>query len=588
MTEPAEKSRAPYKPVRIRQVRKRDGSVVAFDRAKVAVAIFKAAQAVGGSDRFMSEELADVVAFFLEKHFEGDVPGIEDIQDMVEKVLIETGHARTAKAYILYRQKRAEVRQRLQVRISRHENDLKVAEGRGIGRWERDRIVKALEVEAGLPGNVAREIAGAVEKRIFHSGLARISTALIRALVDNELFERGYDSSLRKQATVGVPKYDLEQLLLRPGGTGAVNRAIAEDTWRRYALQEVYSRDIAEAHLEGMIHIHHIGRPLAAFARLAGAPAGPGLGGLFGAVFPILPETAEAAGVPEEVLRAVGIGGAGTERDLEGFAQALRGLHERPGEVVLEGDLSSRDGAVAEALLAVVRSGRVAPFSVAIRSGASTLTRSGMRDLLSEAVTCAPEGGFSAILDEGECLVPACRSGDGAVVCLAGVSVNLPMVVFKNHRGGPEAVREDVKQTIRSALDVHRQKTEFLVNAGVRMTGRLVVDLFGAAAAARLAPAGMFRGAGDVLALAERFIAEEAGRQGISAAAIRLGRGDAWRRLAGINRETGMEPDPNGEDAGMPRRQTLEYDGTRPAAAGGIAEVMAVPGRILRFSKQNG
>ena len=88
---------------RISKVRKRDGRLVAFDESKIADAIHKAACAAGTGDRFLSEELAGVVTLFLEKRYAG-VPGIEDIQDMVEKVLIETGHARMAKAYILYRE----------------------------------------------------------------------------------------------------------------------------------------------------------------------------------------------------------------------------------------------------------------------------------------------------------------------------------------------------------------------------------------------------------------------------------------------------------------------------------------------------
>ena len=101
---------------RIQQVVKRDGRVVGFDERKIAEAIFKAAQAVGGEDRALAGELAGVVTLFLEKQYAGGPPGIEDIQDMVEKVLIETGHAKTAKAYILYREKRARAREALRVR----------------------------------------------------------------------------------------------------------------------------------------------------------------------------------------------------------------------------------------------------------------------------------------------------------------------------------------------------------------------------------------------------------------------------------------------------------------------------------------
>jgi len=101
----------------IKYVQKRDGRLVPFDRQKIADAIFKAAQAVGGDDRVLAEELAGVVTMFLEKNYPPDTPPhIEDIQDTVEKVLIEMGHARTAKAYILYRDRRARIREALRVR----------------------------------------------------------------------------------------------------------------------------------------------------------------------------------------------------------------------------------------------------------------------------------------------------------------------------------------------------------------------------------------------------------------------------------------------------------------------------------------
>ena len=95
---------------------KRDGRKVPFCEKKIADAIFKAAQAVGGEDRALADELAAVVTAFLEKKYAGRLPGIEDIQDVVEKVLIETGHAKTSKAYILYRDKRARSRDSLRVR----------------------------------------------------------------------------------------------------------------------------------------------------------------------------------------------------------------------------------------------------------------------------------------------------------------------------------------------------------------------------------------------------------------------------------------------------------------------------------------
>ncbi len=95
----------------ITKIKKRDGRIVNFDKEKIVNAIFKAAQAVGGRDRELAKRLADQVVQILEEKLKpGEIPTVEQVQDVVEKVLIENGHAKTAKAYILYRQKRAEIR----------------------------------------------------------------------------------------------------------------------------------------------------------------------------------------------------------------------------------------------------------------------------------------------------------------------------------------------------------------------------------------------------------------------------------------------------------------------------------------------
>ncbi|MGE5549750.1 MAG: anaerobic ribonucleoside-triphosphate reductase [Bacteroidota bacterium] len=94
-----------------KSIRKRDGRVVAFDRGKIAAAIFKAAKAVGGEDSQLAEELAEAVVKFLIAKKSGGIHSVEDVQDAVEKVLIETGHAKTAKAYILYRDRRTRLRE---------------------------------------------------------------------------------------------------------------------------------------------------------------------------------------------------------------------------------------------------------------------------------------------------------------------------------------------------------------------------------------------------------------------------------------------------------------------------------------------
>lgn len=95
----------------IRKIRKRDGRVADFNPIRITNAIWKAAQAVGGKDHRRAAELTDKVMIYLEKNLKkGEIPSVEQVQDAVEKVLIEEGHAKTAKAYILYRHQHQDIR----------------------------------------------------------------------------------------------------------------------------------------------------------------------------------------------------------------------------------------------------------------------------------------------------------------------------------------------------------------------------------------------------------------------------------------------------------------------------------------------
>ncbi len=93
--------------MKINKIKKRDGKIVEFNKEKIVNAIFKAAESVGGSDRKEAEKVADLaIKFIEEKYREDEVPSVEDVQDIVEKALIESGHAATAKSYIIYRHRK--------------------------------------------------------------------------------------------------------------------------------------------------------------------------------------------------------------------------------------------------------------------------------------------------------------------------------------------------------------------------------------------------------------------------------------------------------------------------------------------------
>ncbi len=140
-----------------------------------------------------------------------------------------------------------------------------------ISSWDRDKITAALVKEAGLPKIDAEDIAAEVERKIFASGIDVISVDLIRSLVDNELFIKGHSTKLAQQRIVGIPTYDLNQLILSKSKENsnvvannpeAVNLAIAETILKKFALQELFTPEVSNAHRKGMIYLHDLGFPV--------------------------------------------------------------------------------------------------------------------------------------------------------------------------------------------------------------------------------------------------------------------------------------------------------------------------------------
>ncbi|MBI5152539.1 ribonucleoside reductase class II [Candidatus Peregrinibacteria bacterium] len=140
----------------IKKIVKRDGRIVDFDQNKITEAIWKAASAVGGTDRKEAEQISNQITAVLEVFFkkETDIPTVEQIQDLVEKILIEGGHAKTAKAYILYRQKRAEERAQRELILGKGKaeknlnfsnNALKILEKRYLLKDENGNLIETPE-----------------------------------------------------------------------------------------------------------------------------------------------------------------------------------------------------------------------------------------------------------------------------------------------------------------------------------------------------------------------------------------------------------------------------------------------------------
>lgn len=262
--DPRELAAAPEGRRRIERVQKRDGSEAAFDRAKIESAVRRAQQAVGDEDPQLAREVADLACAALERLWAttrgSATPPIEAIQDLVEQALVELGRFPVAKSYILYRDRRARIRAATSEGAGRGV-DVRapsVQDSRGVEPWRKDRIVAALMEEADLPRASAEEVAAQVEAKVLASGLRRLTTTLVRELVDEVLFERGAAAALSRARPVAVPRADIERWL---AADVHPRSKIADEVLLRYSLEHLLPPAVAESHLSGDIHVLGLSSP---------------------------------------------------------------------------------------------------------------------------------------------------------------------------------------------------------------------------------------------------------------------------------------------------------------------------------------
>lgn len=175
----------------VERIRKRNGRIVPFEQEKITNAIFKAAQAVGGTDREIAKKLSDQVIVLINEKFNSKIiPTVENVQDVVEKVLVESGHYKTAKAYILYREEHKKLRD-----------------------------VKALLLNVG-------------------------------DVIDGYISEKEW--RIKENANV---RFSFSGLLWHGVGT----------IMAYYALNNVYPKEIADAHINGDYHLHNLSMSLCGY-----------------------------------------------------------------------------------------------------------------------------------------------------------------------------------------------------------------------------------------------------------------------------------------------------------------------------------
>ena len=272
---PAAETGAPFQ-----VITKRDGRTERFDRRKIADTISKAFLAVGMDDRAKAEGLASAVTIFLTKVHGGNTPTVDQVNDAVERVLASVGSIPAALAFVRYRDRRARIRRLRQgdlrsvlgeLEEARRENGpgpldralLQVrTSGDRLAVWDRARIVDALALETGMSRDVAELVAAEVESQIAGAGIQTLTSSLVRELVGARLIEHGLIGERDRHRRLGVPLYDTARIVrgLAPEAAGAdpdaTDRALARALKKEYALAEVFSAAVADAHLSGAIHLH--------------------------------------------------------------------------------------------------------------------------------------------------------------------------------------------------------------------------------------------------------------------------------------------------------------------------------------------
>ncbi len=274
--------------------RKRNGTVVPFDPEKISRAVHNAAEAVSRRDGGrvdmgkISEVTAKVVSYLDDPESEyyvfpnekGErIPEIEDVQDLVEIVLAEEGISAVVAVYKRYRKMREIARRSIKVRhdglghLDLTDASLLLVESitdEVVHPWDRSKIVHQLMRETGLSSELANAVAKFVENRIIAGEFPTVNTALIREMVNNELYERGLQQQLKDLSIYAMPRDFVETLMFNKSTENsnivsnnpeAVNLSIAELVLKQWALETVYSSDVKRAHDTGAIHVHDLGYP---------------------------------------------------------------------------------------------------------------------------------------------------------------------------------------------------------------------------------------------------------------------------------------------------------------------------------------
>lgn len=192
----------------IKKIIKRNGTPVDYDRDRIATAIFKAASSIGGTDRAESERLAGMVESRLESMYGAEAPTVEDVQDVVETVLIEENHVNTSRAYITYRNRRAQRRGSRADLAASTLNNIPYKKIYDVLRWNLDHGCESVDaINRIIAEGAFSELVTACEERYLSECRAAASNVLERIDDIRIIIVAGPSSSGKTTTTIKMMEH---------------------------------------------------------------------------------------------------------------------------------------------------------------------------------------------------------------------------------------------------------------------------------------------------------------------------------------------------------------------------------------------
>ena len=135
-----------------------------------------------------------------------------------------------------------------------------------LARFDKDLIIKSLIKETGLDKRLAETISRDVEKELGRMRLDYVTAPLIREIANVKLLEHGLESHRARYTRLGMPVYDVKQLIETPSKENAnlqynpesIHKLMADQITKEYALINVLPTELADAHMMGEIHVHDL------------------------------------------------------------------------------------------------------------------------------------------------------------------------------------------------------------------------------------------------------------------------------------------------------------------------------------------